>query len=284
MKLMKIIKADLRNYLRSRSDMSIFSFNRVVDMASKRLGAGGIVGITNFHDERYEQFANLSGYDRVNLGNAVYVPERDILIVKGQTIPAKEGFLSAIGIPGHVHIPERLPLEETIKHIQEKNGIIIVPGPYRKYGLGPMLERERHLLERCDAIEVFNGQATLCIPGVLPRKANARAQAWYENTRRGFPHLGAITSSNGSSLREIGRSNSMMQMPEGYQSLRDGESLVTVLRQGVRRSRPESAERYSAWRIELLHLLVVKWYHNLLSYRLRGVPNQHLDHLFTKPR
>ena len=260
--------------------MSIFDFNNVIDRAHKKLGDGGILGITNYHDERYERFAQRPGYERQNLGNAVYIPERDMLIVKGQTIPTKEGPLCAMGISSRKHVPEHLSLEETIKVIQEQNGIIIVPGPYRLCGIGAFLESRPHYLESCDAIEVFNGQGTLWLPGLLERHANERAAAWYKRMKQTYTHLGAITASNGSSLREIGRNNTLMEMPECYSALQTKEDVIATLRHAIRESTPERAEHYSAWGMELMHFLIVKLDHNPLSYRWKGVPNAHLDPLF----
>ncbi len=262
--------------------MSLFDFNSVIDRSYRRLGDGGILGITNFHDERYEQFVQRPGYERQNLGNAVYIPEKDMLIVKGQTIPTKEGPLCAIGIASHKHIPEHASLEETIKIIQEQNGIIIVPGPYRPYGLGAFLENHPRYLKSCDAIEVFNGQGTLWIPGPLPRHANERALTLYKRMKQVYPNLGAITASNGSSLRELGRNNTSMKMPEHYSEFQTSEDVTAGLRRAIRGSAPERAEHYSAWWMELVHYLTVKLDHNPLSYRINGVPNAHLDPLFER--
>ena len=58
-----IVKADLHNHLRTRSDMHGL-FNPAIDKTKKRLGAGGILGVVNFDDRRYEDFIEQRGYER----------------------------------------------------------------------------------------------------------------------------------------------------------------------------------------------------------------------------
>lgn len=295
----QIVKADLSNYLCSRSDMSHFDFNSVIDRVFRRLGRGGIVGITTFHDFRYEDFIKLERnevrprhdglveilsltYGKRDLGNAIYLHQKDMLLVKGQRIPTQHGRLEVLGLKSEKTIPEHLSLEETLKiAAEEHDGIIIAPHPFYREGIGPYLAQEPELLSQFDAIEVYNGQAVLWIPGMTPRHANARALAFYRLAKEAHPHLGALTSSNGSSIDEIGRNHTSFAMPD-YNSLQNAEDVTRALREGIRKATPEGAERHAAYVHALLHQIVVKIDHNPISYKLRGIPNQHLDAHFTK--
>lgn len=88
------------------------------------------MGVTNFHDARYEQFVQLPRYKRRDFGNAVHMPEKDILIVKGQIMPTREERLSVLGLRAGQHIPERLSLEETVKIAAEENRIVLACHPF----------------------------------------------------------------------------------------------------------------------------------------------------------
>ena len=65
-------------------------FDKTINIARKRLGKRGIVGVVNYTDKRYEDFSKLPGYDRTNIGNAIYIPEKEILIIKGQETPTRK--------------------------------------------------------------------------------------------------------------------------------------------------------------------------------------------------
>jgi hypothetical protein len=50
------IKADLHNHLRTSSNISYSDFNNSIDIALDRLGSGGMFGMINFDDKRYEKY------------------------------------------------------------------------------------------------------------------------------------------------------------------------------------------------------------------------------------
>jgi len=232
---MRKVNADLHNHLRTLSDMSKLSFNEVIDIAKQRLGAGGILGIVNFNDERYEQFSNLPGYERQDLGNGFYVPEKDILVVKGQEIPTKQGHILVLGIEKGKHLKPGKDLEETIKESLDNDGIIIMDHPFYHAGVGEYIKQAPILAECFDGIEVYNSEAELYIPRILPRNANEKARKLYEEVKE-FSEIGALFSSDGHSLAEIGRSYTQLEMPE-YGSIRDSNNLTNHLRNAIRLSK-----------------------------------------------
>ena len=287
--LQRIVKADLQNYLKIRSDMSKINFHELMDRTSDVLGPGGVLGITTFHDLRYEHAlrqCKKKGLDPVNLGNAFYVPSHDILVVKCQRIMTQQGDLDVIGVRENHHLPERLSLEDTLKAVEDEGALCDVPAPFHKRGLGPFLQQHPHYLARIQAITVYSGEGDFWIPCLLPRgytrSPNDLALDFYKTSKREYSHLGALTASNGSLVRHIGTNYSMIRMPEYYGDLHGPEDVVSALRATFPETSLLPSQRRSLRLGALRHQFVVLADHNPLSYALKGVPNAHLDRLFTK--
>ena len=215
---MKKIKADLHNHLRSSSILENSDFNNSVDIASKKLGSGACFGLINMHDRRYEKFADLKGYEREWVGenrNAIYIPEKDVLVIRGQEVTTKQGHLLVLGLGYDVHLKNSISLEDTLKKARDNCGTMIVDHPFYLKGIGNYLEKNLKLLKYIDAIEVYNGEAAFGLPvGPFPKNANEKAQKFYSEVRKDFPHLGAIASSDGHSISEIGSSYTEIDKPE----------------------------------------------------------------------
>ena len=215
---MKKIKADLHNHLRSSSILKDLDFNNSIDTAHKRLGSGACFGLINMHDMRYEKFADLRGYEREWVGenkNAIYVPARDVLVVRGQEVATKQGHLLVLGLAYGLHLKNNCSLEDTLKKARDNCGTIIVDHPFYLEGIGNYLEKNFKLLKYIDAIEVYNGEASFgLLVGPFPKNANEKAQKFYSEVRKDFPHLGAIASSDGHSISEIGSSYTEIDKPE----------------------------------------------------------------------
>ena len=237
---MSKVKADLHNHLRTSSRYSEGDFNRAIDIALRKLGEGAVFGVVNFHDRRYEHFINLPGYERQNLGdnkNGIYVPEKDIYVVKGQEVPTQEGHLLVFGIGERIHLKKGRKLEDTIKDAKDQNGIIIVDHPFNIAGLGPYLERNPRILEQVDAFEIHNGEASFGFPiGPIPYGANKRAQEFYERIKPDFPDLGAVSFTDGHSWYELGSSWTEIDRPKI-------EDFVNSLRTSIRRTNLKTPRR-----------------------------------------
>ena len=109
---------------------------------------------------------------------------KDILIIPGVEVSAVEGDLIILGI---VELPSKpWTVENVIDFARERNGLIVVPHPYRVYGLGDSA-RNHHV----DAIEVLNGLTshvynrmaeklaeTMNLPGVAGSDAHTFDQLW----------------------------------------------------------------------------------------------------------
>ena len=225
------VKADLHNHLRTSSHFQEEDFNRAVDITYEGLGQGGILGLANFNDSCYEDFSGLGlrGYDRENIGNAVYVPEKDILIVKGQEVPTNQGHLLVLCLQQRKHLKTYRSLEDTLKEAKDNNGIIIADHPFYREGIGYHLEQHPELLESFDAIEVHNGEA-VWIPKLAPKNANKKAREFYLTQKRNHPHLGALSTSDGHSFYEVGRNYTLISEP----AIETPEKLTESLRKSVR--------------------------------------------------
>ena len=114
-----------------------------------------------------------------------------------------------------VRLKNSISLEDTLKKARDNCGTMIVDHPFYLKGIGNYLEKNLKLLKYIDAIEVYNGEAAFGLPvGPFPKNANEKAQKFYSEVRKDFPHLGAIASSDGHSISEIGSSYTEIDKPE----------------------------------------------------------------------
>jgi|SRR3989344_749207 len=242
------IKADLHNHLQTSNDFTRVDFNRVVNVASARLGEGGILGVTNFVtddslDNRYETLSTKPGYDRDNKGRALYVPEKKLWIVKSQEVPTlvngHEVHLLVIGLPEHKHLKPGRPLEDAMKEGRDLGGKLVFDHPGYTHGILPHLNLDlsSRVMPQIDGWEVFNSSAALnfgnlpIVSRAFPPKANERAQHYYESIRISYPHIKPLCSSDGHSLAEIGRAFTTVHYT--IDSKTDGTKLMDEIFEGI---------------------------------------------------
>lgn len=233
------INADLHYHRKTSSNMK-GTFNSTIDTAQKRLGPGGLLALVNFQDSRYERFSEEAGYERKKFGNAIYVPQKDILVIRGQEIPTKEGHILVLGLNRGNHLKSGRPLLDTLNEAVDNNGITVADHPFYVEGIGPFLaENYKDTIECLDAIEGYNSQASLYIPGLTTANANKEAQLAYNFIQHNAQHLGFISVSDGHSLSELGRSYTTLQMPH-YEDIKNGYTLRNNLREAIRKSKPQN--------------------------------------------
>ncbi|MFH1711073.1 MAG: hypothetical protein ABH840_02060 [Nanoarchaeota archaeon] len=243
---MKDIKADLHNHLKTGSYMPEGIFNKTIDVAQERLGDGGIVGLVNFEDRRYEDFSDLWGYDRHDFGNCIYIPEKEIIVVKGQEVPTEQGHLLVLGLMRDVRLKAGRTLEDTIKEARDNNGILIADHPFYLQGIGHYLKKNHELVYELDGIEVHNGEAALGIFGFTPINANQKAEDFVSKLGLDIVLAGArepetkrpgiISSSDGHSLYELGRNYTVLRV-EDESMLAISEEFNKNLRGAIKDSR-----------------------------------------------
>jgi hypothetical protein len=231
------IKADLHNHLRTLSGMNGL-FNKTVDKVRSSLGVGGLIGLVNYEDKRYESFVNQRGYERKNIGSAIYIPEKDVVIVKGQEIPTNQGDLLVLGLKENKHLKSGKSLEYTFNEARDNNGIILADHLFYFAGIGCYLRRNQSLLKYLDGIEVHNGEANVWIPKIAPANANNISQEFYGKIKNNF-NIGAICVSDGHSIFEIGSSYSSIEKP----NIENSEVLNKSLRKSIREHKDFSQDK-----------------------------------------
>jgi hypothetical protein len=206
-----------------------------------KLGKGGISGVTDYGDNRAKAVFEGRGYERQDYGNAIYVPEKEIILIHGDEVPTRQGHVVAIGLHKDVHLKHGRELEDTIKEIEDKGGISVADHIFYKDGIGPYISHKHEIISKLDAIEIFNGEANLWIPGVTPSRANEMAEHFYEAIKKDFPNLGSVVTSDGHSLYEIG--SSCMMIPKLKTTC--GKGIIESLRAGLKIQRTPEEERKS---------------------------------------
>ncbi len=239
------VKADLHNHLSTvREDLSGLAI-KSVERASKNLGLHGVIGIINAQDKgigRYETFiSGLRGYDTDDIGNAVYVPEKAIYVVRGQEVFTKDqrGHLLILGLNKGVKLEDRVPLQDTLKQAKDLGGVTVLDHPCFADGvIARNPEKYLEFLEKglVDGIEVHNGEAWLPIPGYFP--ANRKAQGLFWELMQRY-NIGALSSSDGHSVREIGSSYTLLGQPD----FENADKLRETLRKAIREHKDFSQDR-----------------------------------------
>ncbi|MEK6760720.1 MAG: hypothetical protein AABX93_02240 [Nanoarchaeota archaeon] len=247
------VKADFHNHLRTSSRLADSDFNRAVDIAECRLGSGGTFGMINFDDKRYEKFIGFKGYNRDYIGenkNAIYIPGKDILIVKGQEVPTQQGHLLILGLGYDEHIKQNQTLEDTIKESRDKEATIILDHPFCKIACGAgefLRKRENHnLLKYIDALEVHNGEVSLFPP------SNIKAKIFYNSIST--YNVGAISTSDGHSFYELGTSWTEIDEID-----RDKGKFLESLRKSVQETKYSKRENSASLVGALEHGIYVKF-------------------------
>jgi hypothetical protein len=128
----------------------------------------------------------IRGYEEVSKLAKVY---EDILIIPGIEVSVENGHIIILGIEKCPKYPSSI--ESVIEFAKEENGLVVIPHPYRKYGIGDAAENIE-----ADAIEVLNPQATqeenrkaenlakkINLPCVAGSDAHSPPELWLAYTR-----------------------------------------------------------------------------------------------------
>lgn len=201
-KLMKN-RIDLHNHVRTRSEMHEGDLIRVLARARESLGIGGIVGVTNFEDNRYEQLLSQAAQEDFSIGPAnssIHSPEYGITIVKTQEVPTAQGHLLVVGLGEGKELEGGEHLADTLEKAKDLGCLTIAVHIFAPYGLGKFLSDRTHYLKSLDALEVSNGEAGIFIG------ANEHARHFFNVVSHINPLLGAVSFSDGHSIGKIGSS------------------------------------------------------------------------------
>lgn len=189
-------KVDIHNHLGRNGDNP--GFDETIDIVHRRLGDGGVFGIANSDDYRFEIFVSQGGgrYNRVPVsdGRAFHVPEKDMLVVKCQEMFTEKGHVLAIAMPFCKNIVSK-NTNDAIRETLDLGAVLDAVHPHYKDGIGEYLEHNIGLLQLFSTFEVFNGSA-IWIPGFTPKDAN-------ETALYSFDIINAIDKSTSLSLKGI---------------------------------------------------------------------------------
>ena len=229
------VQADISTYLKSRSNVETLDFHKVYRHVLQKLGKGGVIGITTFHDLRYERALEKTvqqGIPIRSLEIAYHVIPYDLLVIKCQRIMTQQGDIDAVGVRRGCAFPEHRSLEETLKMLDQEHVFINVPNPFHGRGLGPYLKEHPDNLEFISALTVYSGEGALWVPGIIPKGStkspNQQALDFYHEIKKDFPHVGCIAASNSSNVRDIGTSQTRLIQDEPYEAFKMPDDVLNM--------------------------------------------------------
>jgi len=254
------VNVDLHNHLGRNGGK--LEPNKVVDIAYGRLGPGGVFGVVNSNpdDYRYERFVDSIEYEKHEIGdlrNGVYIPSKNITIIRMQELTKGEGHLLIGGLKRGFNLKERKSLLDSLKEAEDNNTAKILVHPFSKKGAGRYLEKLHNdyqwnldsfrfgdcaregvslilgkgehdpildYLKHLDAIEVLNSQASW--------NANADALIFYRMLKKEFSDLdiGMCSFSDSHSGFHVAKSST----PIPRLDITSSETLVSSMRSGIR--------------------------------------------------
>lgn len=233
-------------------------FDRTVDIVYEALGPKGIFGIGNCNDFRYESFISQEGnYERVKIGSgnpiAIYVPEKEIMLVRGQEVFSNRGHFLVLG---HSKNIGRSNLDDALHEASDNNSLIGIDHRYYLGGLGKFLEEKPDYEGYFDFDEVYNGTSEIGKWFLGPRNSNKKAIENYkknlqgkifQNPRNGKKHLiGAVAFGDTHQLKRlgmniVGKSYTKLELDfmkdEEKASKVEAEEFVEDLRYGLQNSK-----------------------------------------------
>ncbi|MEK6935488.1 MAG: hypothetical protein AABW67_01760 [Nanoarchaeota archaeon] len=222
------INTDLHNHLGTNKYNG--DFNQVINISSRQLGPAGILGICNGEDNRYEFFVNLKGYGREDFKSFIYLPSKNLFVVKGQEVFTKQGHVLVLGLEKDKHIKSK-DLEDVLKEAKDnkEHNVIIATHPFFFQGCGNYLINNPQLIRAFDAIEVHSGEAIY---------GNKNAKIFYELIKDHYD-IGAVSFSDGHSLYEIGSSQTILDMPSEFEP----NKFIASLRNSIKQHKDYSNDK-----------------------------------------
>lgn len=253
------VRADLHNHLKTGSIFPEGHVRDTVVRTKEMLGSDAIIGLVNAEDRRFERFSfqdpwGDSSREFIDDRDAwLYFPGHDVHIIKGQEVFTREGEVLAFGLPYGKNLRSGRTIRDTITEAKEKyNSILVAPHPFFRGGLGNYLNHDDIARNQLDAIEIWNSNAVVFPWMHANESAMSAYKDWRSAERRKIPMegkiLGALASTDGHSIGEIGSSYTFLRRPVGE----NGALLVNstssseldpweALRNSIRRSRSSSA-------------------------------------------
>jgi predicted metal-dependent phosphoesterase TrpH len=155
-------------------------------------------------------------------------PDYGVVGIPASEVTSAAGHVLALGI--HERVPAGLSFEETIEHIHEQDGIVVVPHPFQRSrsGVAPHITREE--LSSADAIETYNSR-------LFTGRSNRRAERFARAN-----DLPMTAGSDAHIAEMVGQAVTKIDTTE--------RTLSGVL-DGIREGRTEVIGKRTPWRISL---------------------------------
>jgi hypothetical protein len=221
-------KVDLQNHWTTKS--RVLEAEDLFSHTYKKLGRGGVAGLVNCKDRRYEACYESKKDERFELrgGAAMYSLMHDTMIIKGEEVKSTDGDVIVMATNAFVHQTNGKDLEYTLKEAQDQEGVVILSTPASfNSNIREVMIRNPDLWQFVDAVEVYNSN--------LGDKANRKSNALYQRGLRYNPNLGLLASSDGHSYGEIGTSYTVFDLPN-FEDIKTSEQLRQELRKGMRQA------------------------------------------------
>ncbi len=248
----RVIKADLHNHFTTLS--KVLYPEKVAVKVRETLGPGGLCALVNYKDCRYEAFAKKAEkvQSAINLGNAIYFKDFDVVVAKGEEYPTAHGDLLILGSPEGFHLDYDLFNKEiSIKgfdYCSQRSADIgctnVLPHMFLKSEMGKLMTDEnqeygKYYVRDLHAIETHNGNAIFF---------NTPARKVYASLTDNLGmKIGQLSSTDGHSFREVGMCYTELDFPE-YSELKSAEDFQMALRNAVINSRnPERLHKRNSY-------------------------------------
>jgi len=229
-------------------------FDRVIDIARKRLGPGGVFSVASIGDDRlpsdkrYERFIDSPStkYHKIDLdGKGVYVEEADITVLHGLEAEIMDGSVLVVGLPRDtsLRVGRHINHHSFFKQLGGDTLNFIVH-PFHSGGSGPFLlnfyksssrKKEDEIFSKITGVEVKNGEATLPIPGYL--LANRKAEEFFSVCLEDdYETIAPVQFGDGHSVYEFGRITTNIARVEVTNAIGeyDGNATIDSLRKGFK--------------------------------------------------
>jgi hypothetical protein len=145
-------------------------------------------------------------------------------------------------------------LEDSLKETKDHEDISILVHPFFKDGAGYDLMKNLRLIKYLNAIEIHNREASLYIPSYA--NANSKAQIFYNKIKEDYK-IGAISSSDGHSIRKIGSSYTILKKP----NIDNSEELKKSLKESIREHKKFSLDKqYNSYIGAIEHIAKIVYF------------------------
>jgi len=267
-----IRRVDFHNHGTDRTDILDHEVKEFITRASRNLGPGGIVGLTDMAESgrcetKFEQFlGRVNNYFPTrNIGDcAVYLPSKDLTVVRSLESQTDRGHILTIGLNAGSYVPasKDLPLEEALLKANDLKGTPGADHPFGFEGIGPYLQENDSVI-RNGLLKFFeiNNRLAVWVPFLTPTFPNRKAREFHRRKKTEYPDLafGAIISTDGHYPDEPGINYSCLDFPDPREMTNSSEMQNAILSSISTNSSYEGRKSFS-------YVAVARHIHGVMSF------------------